>query len=158
MVPERGAIGGLTEREDFLHTTVAVRGDDKNLSGDISAARVDANHGVVMKLALLPVIEQLVATSAATNLVKKSPESQLRGESLNAHRVAQPSSTVPRSHEVRVFLLVRPNGPALQLSGARRANPSLRPLWPQAPNCDSRRNDDPRQGASRGTPSAASAS
>jgi hypothetical protein len=78
-------IRGFTERQNLLHSAVAIRRNDQNRACNANTLRIHANHRVVVKFTLLPVIEKFVPISAATNLIQKAPKSQLCGKFLNTH-------------------------------------------------------------------------
>jgi hypothetical protein len=70
-VPKRVAIGYVREAKDFLHAAVAVRGNDQDRSGKFSRRATNPQHRVVVKLALLPMIDELIPVPAKTHVIEE---------------------------------------------------------------------------------------
>lgn len=64
-LPKRPAGWKLLKAQNLLHAPVAVRGYYKNLSGKVPRC-TNPKHCIVMKLALLPVVDQLETRVAIT--------------------------------------------------------------------------------------------
>ena len=77
-MPQSRSLRHLIKAEDLFHTAVAVRCDHENVATHFVCRRRNAKDNVVMKLPLLPMIEQLVRIPPLTNLCKKRPEHQMR--------------------------------------------------------------------------------
>ena len=75
-VPQCPALRSALEGEHLFHAAVAVRRDDE----DDSVRK--PYDDVVMKLSLLPVIEQLVASVLRSEVVEERPEDEVIGEPL----------------------------------------------------------------------------
>jgi hypothetical protein len=63
--------------KNFLHSSVAVRRDDEDRTSNSRARRVHADHRVMVKLALLPVVEKVVAPTQASDVVEHAPQREL---------------------------------------------------------------------------------
>src|SRR5258706_7967053 len=60
VVPERRAIRWLGKAEHFLHSTIAVGGDDENAAGQLGRGLLrQAQNNIVMKFALDPVRDEV---------------------------------------------------------------------------------------------------
>lgn len=85
-MPQSAAVGHVVEGEDLLHAAVAVGRDDEDRSSRAGAVGSDdSHHDIVMKLALLPVIEEFVATATSTQFFEKRAENERIGQLLNGN-------------------------------------------------------------------------
>src|SRR5690348_11565811 len=73
-VPEREAVRQVIERKYFFDAAVAVGGYHEHFATEIGTGALDSDHHVVMKLALLPVVDELVATPALPYLFEQAAE------------------------------------------------------------------------------------
>ena len=69
-LPKSAAIWRLVEAEHFFDAAVAVRAHDQHWAGQVADILCAQNH-VVMKLALRPVIKQLVRSAASLQCLKQ---------------------------------------------------------------------------------------
>ncbi len=84
--PERASRRYVVEAEDLFHAAVAVGGDDEDTSRQVADARArrEANHEIVMELALCPVLEELERAVRATHVVEERAEDEGCGKSVDA--------------------------------------------------------------------------
>ena len=75
-MPKRKALRHVGEREHFFDAAVAVSGDDQNVTAEIWLGARYAHDQVVMKFALLPMIDQLVAAPATSHVFQQAAEHQ----------------------------------------------------------------------------------
>lgn len=75
-MPKCIAVGDGVEEERLFHAGIAVRGDDEDGAGKRSIFARNANDDVVVKLALRPMVYELVATESPPNLVEKRPQAE----------------------------------------------------------------------------------
>jgi hypothetical protein len=69
-VPERKAIRHGIEAEDFLHPAVAVRRDDQGVPRQLTPRSGHTHDHVVVKLPLVPVIDELISPPPVANPVE----------------------------------------------------------------------------------------
>ncbi len=83
MMPQRLNRWTFRETQDLFHTTIAVRRDNKHRAGQRDGRSRKRQHQVVMELALLGVLEQLMAAAGTIHGREECAESQIRREALN---------------------------------------------------------------------------
>jgi len=64
-MPEGQGVHRLVEAENFFHATIAVRGNDQVLARQTWLGVRDTHENVVMKLALLMMHDQVIASPIA---------------------------------------------------------------------------------------------
>jgi hypothetical protein len=79
--PESAPVGHVFETEHLLDAPVAVGRHDEDLPRERACVR-HAHHDVVVKLALLPVIEQLVPAVVRADLIEEAPQREAPSEEL----------------------------------------------------------------------------
>lgn len=97
VVPERATVGHLREREHLFDAPVAVRGNDENASGQPRSGGLgEPEHDVVMKLALSPVGDEVVAAKAPLHRGEQTAENQAPGEGFHliVHRLSVTAAPV----------------------------------------------------------------
>jgi hypothetical protein len=93
VMPERGAVGDLGEAEDLLDPAVAVGGDDEDSAGQVGPRTVGQRQDqVVVKLALRPVRDEVVAAEASREVVEQCAEHEMAGELVDG--LGHPTQTV----------------------------------------------------------------
>ncbi|MCU0683663.1 MAG: hypothetical protein MUF34_15715 [Polyangiaceae bacterium] len=80
LVPEGAALGQIGEAEHLFDAAVAVGGDDEHRARQARAARLDTQHDVVVKLALLPVIDEFVGAAELAHRVEQRAEGHRGGQ------------------------------------------------------------------------------
>ena len=81
-VPERRALRNFVEAQHFLHAAVAVRCDRKDLAGQRFLV-VEAHDDVVMKLALSPMIDEIVSAESRAQRLEQISRTIGTGQGLN---------------------------------------------------------------------------
>jgi hypothetical protein len=79
MVPEGIVVRRLRKAEYFLHASVAVRGHDEHRAGQPTRG-LDPHDQIMMKLAALPVLENVVAAEIAPQSVEQRTKPQILGQ------------------------------------------------------------------------------
>jgi len=74
LVPQSRAVWDIREAKDFLHAAIAVGGHNQNASGKHPVRRGDAENDVVVKLTLLPMVDELVCTPTFPHALQESAE------------------------------------------------------------------------------------
>jgi hypothetical protein len=83
-MPQGSAVWKFRKRKDFFDSSIAIGGHDQKRRGPPSVSH--AEDDVVVKLALLPVFEELETSEALTKSIKQLSENQLVSEGLNDGR------------------------------------------------------------------------
>jgi hypothetical protein len=65
-VPQRVSIGSLAEAQNLFDSSVAVGRHDQNWTRQSGKLRIDTNNGVMVELALLPVVEEFITIRDST--------------------------------------------------------------------------------------------
>ena len=102
VVPQGAAVRQRSEAKDFLHAAVAVGRDDQDAPGQRRASR-HPHHDVVVKLALLPVVDQVVAAGAGPGAPTAARRDQV-AETAPAARLKDRGGLAPR-HFLRLETL-----------------------------------------------------
>jgi hypothetical protein len=89
MTPQSASRRGLVEAEDLLDAAVAVRGHDQDRPRQL-ALRIDSEQQIVMKLTLLPMVEDLVATESPAHVVEERTQAKVLGKLIDGHPVSLP--------------------------------------------------------------------
>jgi hypothetical protein len=76
MPPEGSLCRCFTEAHQFLDAAVAIRRDDEHRTWQL-ILRVDFEEQVMMKLSLLPVVENFVASEPASHVFQERPEPKI---------------------------------------------------------------------------------
>lgn len=69
-MPQGAALWKRFEARDFFHAAIAVRGHNQNLATQSRSCSFHAQDHVVVKLALLPMIDELVCPPTTTNFIE----------------------------------------------------------------------------------------
>lgn len=80
LVPQRHPVRNLCEAKHLFDSAVAVRRNDQHRTRQLTRSLGNANHYVVMKLALLPVVNELVPPPSLAHALEKRPEYQRRSQ------------------------------------------------------------------------------
>jgi hypothetical protein len=84
MTPKSASCRWLTEAKNFLHATVAVRGDHQDRARQ-PVPRINSENQIMMKLALLPVVDDLVATVPTSHVVEERTQSEVSRKLSHGH-------------------------------------------------------------------------